>query len=202
MKTQPRLAWTVIVLMLGPLGSALPAQTKGRISVGGSVTHNATPNSAVHAATGAGILIRLNPERGWGPAGAFNWFKADLDDAGTGASFARLTTRPFMGGVAYTIGPRPVLVSLSIVTGPSFNRVQLRGSRDPAEAIDVNNSWAVRVGVGVTWTVAPRVAVVGFGGYLVNRPDVVYRNRFGSAVTDRWTADSIVSSIGLVYSVF
>jgi hypothetical protein len=36
----------------------------------------------------------------------------------------------------------------------------------------------------------------------VNRPDVVYRNRFGSAVTDRWTADSIVSSIGLVYSVF
>lgn len=188
--------------MLCFLASDAGAQTKGRVSVGGSVTHNATPDSDVHSSTGVGVLIRLNPKRGWGPAGALNWFKADLDDEGAGASFARVRVRPLMGGVAYTVGHRSVLISLSAVTGPSFNRVQLQGSRDPVEAIDVDNSWAVRVGVGATWTVAPRVAVVGFGGYLVNRPAIVYRDRFGTTVSDRWTADSIVSSIGLVYSVF
>jgi hypothetical protein len=49
-------------------------------------------------------------------------------------------------------------------------------------------------------TVAPRVAIIGFGGFLFNRPDVVYRDRFGSE--DRWKADAFVLSAGMVYSIF
>ena len=60
----------------------------------------------------------------------------------------------------------------------------------------------MRPGVGVTWTVAPRVAVVGFGGYMFNRPDTVYRDRFGTEFRNQWKADSLVLSVGVVYSLF
>jgi hypothetical protein len=71
-----------------------------------------------------------------------------------------------------------------------------------AMAIDVDTSFAVRGGVGLTYTLRPRVALVGFGGYMINRPDVVFRDRFGNVFTDRWHADAIVLAIGAVYSIF
>jgi hypothetical protein len=184
---------------------SLFAQTEGRVSVGGSVTLNSTTDDDVASATTVGPLVRLNPHKGWGPAGALNWFRADLHDpsGGTG-DFARLRVRPLMAGVSYTVGSNTVLTSFSIVGGPSFNKAEFHGSyaAGSGESIDAENSIAVRPGVGVTWTVAPRVAIVGFGGYLINRPDVVYRNRFGQEVSDRWKADAVVLSVGAVYSLF
>jgi hypothetical protein len=184
---------------------AVFAQTQGRIGVGASVTHNSTIDSDVASTTTFGPLVRLNPHRGWGPAGAFNWFRADLQDpAGGNNDFARLRVRPLMAGVSYTVGSAAVLTSFSIVAGPSFNKAEFNGSYvpGPGESIQADRSFAVRPGVGVTWTLAPRVGLIGFGGYLINRPDIAYRNRFGLEVRDRWKADSIVLSVGAVYSLF
>jgi hypothetical protein len=61
---------------------------------------------------------------------------------------------------------------------------------------------AVRPGVGITYTLRPRVALVGFGGYIINRPDVVYRDSTGGEFRDQWHADAVVLSIGAVYSIF
>jgi hypothetical protein len=181
------------------------AQTEGRIGVGVSVTHNATTDRDVASATGVGPLVRLNPRKGWGPAGAFNWFRADLQNpAGGDDDFARLRVRPLMGGASYTVASGAALTSFSIVGGPSFNKAEFKQPymAAPGESIDAGNSFAVRPGVGVTWTVAPRVAIVGFAGYLINRPGVVYRNRFGQELRDRWNADAVVLSVGAVYSLF
>jgi hypothetical protein len=181
------------------------AQTEGRVSVGASLTHNGTTDDDVASTTTVGPLVRLNPHKGLGPAGAVNWFRANLDDpAGGTRDFARLRVRPLMGGVSYTVGSDAVLTSFSIVGGPSFNKAEFHRSyvAGSGESISAGNSFAVRPGVGVTWTVAPRVAVVGFGGYLINRPDVVYRNRFGQEIDDRWKADAFVLSAGVVYSLF
>jgi hypothetical protein len=154
--------------------------------------------------------VRLNPRKGWGIAAGASWFRADLDNpSGASGPFARLRIRPLMAGVAYTIGEQPVLVSFSVVTGPSFNRLDFEddfirtlppGPVTPA--LDANNSWAVRPGVGVTWTVAPRVAIIGFGGYMINRPDVIYTDSSGQRFENRWKADSILLSAGAVYSLF
>jgi outer membrane protein with beta-barrel domain len=181
------------------------AQTEGRFSVGGSVTLNHTTDADVASTTTFGPLVRLNPHKGWGPAGAFNWFRADLQDPSGGTdAFARLRVRPLMAGVSYTVGSGALLTSFSIVGGPSFNKAEFDGSYvvGPGESIDADTSVAVRPGVGVTWTVAPRVALVGFGGYLINRPKVVYRDRFGQEFRDRWKADAVVLSVGAVYSLF
>jgi hypothetical protein len=195
------------LLLLAPLALfATPAraQTEGRISVGGSVTLNHTTDSEVGTAVSVGPLVRLNPRRGWGPAAALNWYRADLENpAGGDDDFATLRVRPLMGGVSYSLGRGDVLTSFSVVAGPSFNRARFDDDFRPGTAsIDAENSFAVRPGVGVTWTVRPRVAIVGFGGYMINRPDVVYRDASGREFSDRWKADSIVLSIGAVYSIF
>ena len=197
------------VVWLGSVAAAR-AQTEGKISVGGSVTVVSPTDDQVDRAIGVGPLVRLNPKRGWGPAAALNWFRADLGNPdGSGPAVARLRIRPLMGGVAYTVGPQHALTSFSIVAGPSFNSIELRdefldslpiGLQTPAA--DVNTSFAVRPGIGLTFTVAPRVAVVGFGGYLFNRPKVTFRDQFGLEHRDRWKVDAFVLSVGLVYSLF
>lgn len=197
------------ILWLASAAAAI-AQTEGRISVGGSVTVVSPTDDKVDRAIGVGPLVRLNPKRGWGPAGALNWFRSDLGSPdGSGPAVARLRIRPLMGGVAYTIGPDHALTSFSIVAGPSFNSIELRdefldslpiGLETPTA--DVNTSFAVRPGVSLTLSVAPRVGVVGFGGYLINRPKVTFRDQFGLEHRDRWKVDAFVLSVGLVYSLF
>jgi hypothetical protein len=181
------------------------AQSEGRVSIGASVTFNGTTDDDAGSTIGIGPLVRLNPHQGWGPAGALNWFRAELHDpAGGTGDFARLRVRPLMGGVSYTVGSNALLTSFSFVGGPSFNKAEFDHSyvAAPGESISAGNSFAVRPGVGVTWTVAPRVAVVGFGGYVINRPDVVYHDRLGQQIDDRWKADAFVLSAGVVYSLF
>lgn len=189
--------------------AAAQAQTEGRVSVGGSVTFVKPTDSDVNSLVGGGPLVRLNPRKGWGLAGALNWFRADIDNpSGADGPFARLRVRPLMGGVAYTVGNQPALISFSIVIGPSFNSLDFEDDfldtlpAGPRPSLDAKNSFGVRPGVSLTYTVAPRVAIVGFGGYMINRPDVVYTDVNGQEFRNRWKADSVVLSIGAVYSLF
>jgi hypothetical protein len=189
--------------------SPAAAQTEGRVSVGGSIVFAKPTDSEVNSVFGGGLLVRLNPKKGWGPTAAFNWFTADIDNpSGRTDSFARLRVRPLMAGIAYTAGNQPVLVSFSAAAGPSFNKLSLEDDfirTLPAGAnpeVDAKTSVAVRPGVGLTYTVAPRVAIVGFGGFVFNRPDVVYRDASGQEFRNRWKADAAVLSVGAVYSLF
>ena len=166
-------------------------------------------DSEVHSIFGRSLLARLNPKKGWGAAAAFNWLTADLDNpSGSTDSFARLRVRPLMAGVAYTIGDQPLLVSFLTVAGPSFNKLSLEDDflrtlpAGAAPEVDANTSFAVRPGVGLTLTVAPRVGIVGFGGYMFNRPGLLYRDVSGREFRNRWKADSVVLSVGAVYSLF
>ena len=181
------------------------AQTEGRVSVGASITLNGTTDDDVASTTTVGPLVRLNPHRGWGPAGALNWFRPDLHDpAGGTGDFARLRVRPLMAGVSYTVGSDAVLTSFSIVGGPSFNKAEFHRSYVAGSGESIQRWEQFRCPPWRRGDVdrCPRVAVVGFGGYLINRPDVVYRNRFGQEIDDRWKADAFVLSVGAVYSLF
>ena len=197
------------VLWCGCADAAV-AQTKGRISVGGSVTLLAPTDGNVGRAVVAGPLVRLNPKPGWGPAGALNWFRTDLDNPdGSSPAVARLRVRPLMAGVAYSVGASRALISFSIVAGPSFNSIDFKDefldslpAGVQAPSIDIKTSFAVRPGIGLTYTVASRVAVVGFGGYLISRPSITFRNQFGEERRQPWKADSAVLSAGLLYSLF
>jgi hypothetical protein len=205
-QVQRRRIILVHVFVLGCAASAA-AQTEGRVSVGGSVTINASPDADVGSSVGIGPLVRLNPKHGLRPAGALNWDRLDLHNpAGGDAPFARLRMRPLMGGVGYTIGPPETLVTFSIVAGPSFNSVtfedEFLDTVAGTPSIEVKTSFAVRPGVSLTRSLSPRVGIVGFGGYMINRPKIVYRRSADLQVEDHWRGDSIVLSVGLVYSLF
>ena len=181
----------IVLTIAAVLSSALTAsaQTEGRIGVGGSVTLNNTTDSDVGTAITFGPLVRLNPRPGWGFAGAFNWYWADLHNpAGGDADFARIAVRPFMGGIGYTMGPPKTLVNFSVVMGPSFNRAYFEDSFADAEgsSIEAKTSFAFRPGISITQTLAPRVGFTAYGGYMINRPDVTYRSNTGQQVQDRW----------------
>lgn len=194
----------LFAIALGVSSSAF-AQTEGRISVGASATVSVTGDEDVGSALSIGPYVRLNPRRGWGIAGALNWLSVGLENpSGAGGDFVRLNARPLMGGVSYTVGDDRRLVSFSLVAGPSFNVVKFDDDyrATGAEAVDADVSFAIRPGVGLTWTVKPRVAITGFGGYLFNRPDIEYRNADGITVRDRWSASAVVLSVGVVYSLF
>jgi hypothetical protein len=184
------------------------AQSKGRVSVGASVTVVKPSDSDVQTAISVGPLVRLNPRKGWAPAFAFNWFNARLDDpAGGDGDFARLRIRPVMAGIGYSIGAGDrTLVNFSVVAGWSFNRVKFDDEfldrQVGRPTIDVENSFIIRPGISMTHTVAPRVGITAFGGYMFNRPDITYRNVSGQQFQDRWRADSVVLSVGVVYSLF
>ncbi|HEY0876230.1 MAG TPA: outer membrane beta-barrel protein [Vicinamibacterales bacterium] len=195
----------LLVFVIALCASPAFAQTEGRISAGASATWSLTNDEDVGSALSVGPYIRLNPRRGWGLAGALNWLSVGLENpSGARGDFVRLNARPLMGGVSYTVGDDRRLVSFSIVAGPSFNAVKFDDDYPPrgAEAVDADVSLAIRPGIGISWTVAPRVAITGFGGYLINRPDIEYRNAAGITVRDRWSASAVVLSTGLVYSFF
>ena len=210
---------TRTVLRLGVVAAGLllasstaGAQTEGRLGVGGSITLVAPSDDDVSSVVHVGPLVRLNPRRGLAAAAALNWFRVDLrEPEGRGGEFARLRVRPLMAGIGYTMGPERTLVNFSIVVGPSFNGVEFEegfagraatGTQPAVATIDVDHSFAVRPGISVTQTLAPRVGLTAFGGYMFNRPDVVYRSADGIVFSDRWSADALVLSVGLVYSIF
>jgi len=181
------------------------AQTEGRIGVGGTFNINNTPDNDVGTAYTVGPLVRLNPRPGWHFAGGFNWYWADLDNpAGGDQPFGRLAVRPFMGGIGYTFGPPRTLLNVSVVMGPSFNRAKFEDdfADRTGSSIEAKTSFAIRPGLSLTQTLAPRVGFTAFGGYMVNRPQITYRSNTGQQVEDHWRADSIVLSVGLVYSIF
>jgi hypothetical protein len=190
-------------VMLGCAVMPARAQTEGWLNVGASVTFIQPSDSDVESTVSVGPLVRLTARKGWGIAAALNWFAADLKNpSGAGGPFARLRVRPLMAGAAYSIQRGPLLTSFSIVAGPSFNRVEFDdGFASAGASIDVDNSFAVRPGVGLTVTVAPRVAIVGFGGYMWNRLDTTYRDGAGE-LRNRWHADAVALSAGVVYSLF
>ena len=200
----------VVAAALLALLTAVPAfaQTKGRVSVGGTVTWVKPTDSEVGSLVGFGALVRRNPKKGWGVAGGLSWFQANVENPIGGGTLAKLRVRPLMGGVSYTIGEQPVLISFSVVAGPSFNSLEFdddflnRLPPGPQPSLDAKTSFVVRPGVGITWTVAPRVAIIGFGGYSINRPDLVYRDVNGIEYRNQWKADAILLSVGAVYSLF
>ena len=186
------------------------AQTEGKVSVGASVTLVRPSDADVQSTIGFGPVVRLNPKPGWGVAAALNWFEAELRNPGGGDSdFATLRIRPLMAGVGYTVERGMLMTTVSVVAGPSFNRAKIEdeffetlpaGARAPE--IQADRSFAFRPGVGLTYTLAPRVALTGFAGYMINRPKITYRDPTGQEVNDRWKADASVLSVGLVYSLF
>jgi hypothetical protein len=167
--------------------------------------------SDLRPATSVGIVVGRGRRAGWGITGALNWFESDVEGgfAGIGDEVGKLRVRPLMAGASYTVVRGRVAASASLLAGPAFNRLRVTdevrdrlrlAGGDPEEGFG-SVTLAIRPGASLYYSLTPRVALTGFGGYLLNRPRFTLRTSAGE-VRNTWNANAVVVSAGVMVAVF
>jgi hypothetical protein len=177
------------------------AQSRGHVSIGIGATTVRPRADELQRTSFINPILRLNPGKGWGLAGALDWFDADL--AGSMDGVGTVQIRPLMGGVGYGWHTGRLWSSVSVVGGPAFSRMRLNDSaRDRFQLIKSQRiTAAIRPGASVTFDVAPRVGLTAFAGYLFNRPHFTLSTA-GTDFKTSWSADASIFSVGIVFSPF
>ena len=76
------------IVVLGPPRSRPDQRTRQRRRIRDWIKPT---DSEVGSLWGYGGLVRLNPKKGWGVAGGFNWFRADVENpSGEPVTLAKL----------------------------------------------------------------------------------------------------------------
>ena len=199
-------ALAALVLLASPSSSF--AQTEGRVGVGIAVTRLLPADDALDTTNGVGIQVRLAPKDGFGFTGGFNWFGADVNGSSIGFDehLGRVTIRGLLGGVGYTVSRGRAALTLTAMAGPTLNTLRLAdGVKDRVVVGDDDEeqkfTLSGRIGAGVTYTVAPRIALTGFGGYMINRPKFTFQVD-GTEIPTRWKTDGVILSVGAIVSLF
>lgn len=170
------------------VGAAIGAQRPSDDLLGENV--NVTP------------MVRLGVGRGLGFSVGFSWFGTDLS-SGNAETLGRLTLRPVMGGVSYTLNDQTRwALSLSMVAGLAFNSFEFEEStaRDGL-ALAVDNSFALRPGASLWYDINSRTAFNVFVGYLITRPGMTFLEG-GQFVRRSLRADAALVSVGLAWKLF
>ena len=195
----------VAVLVLASAAPAFAQRVDAGINYG--VTYPTGPGLSTDR--GIGWVFQFTPRSGWGFAGGLSWFGITVDAAtfaGVPGRLGRLNVRPLMGGAGYTVLRGRAATTFSVVGGPSINTLHLDGAiRDRVSQVGQSKVgvWglAVRPGVSLTYTVAKRLDLVGFGGYIVNRPKITLRTPAGD-IEGRWKTDSVIVNAGVALRLF
>jgi hypothetical protein len=89
-------------------------------------------------------------------------------------------------------------VSVSVVTGPSLDSLDfVDGAQNDTFEIGI----VTRPGITVTQSLARRVGLVGFAGYLVHRRGAIL-GATNPPETNDWNVNAFVLSVAAVYSLF
>lgn len=179
------------------------AGSRRLLAVGGALGLRNPAGPDLSSTVVVGPMVRIGRGRGLGLNLGFGWFDSDLTSAVTGADLGRVTVRPLMGGLGYTLNRNDQWsLNLSLVGGIAFNSVSIEESQvREGQLIDVDNSLAVRPGASLWYDVNSRFAVNLFGGYVVTRPQTTFLER-GAFTRRSVKADTAMVSVGLAYKLF
>ena len=186
-----------------PAADGVSASRRRLLAIGASLNTRRPRHDALASTLSAGPLLRLGTSSGFGPTFGFSWLRTDLSSASSPDPVGRITIRPMMVGVSYTLTDQAHwALSPSLVGGMAFNRLTLveSAARDTV-AVDVDNSAALRPGMSLWLDLNSRVALNVFGGYLITRPQVTFLED-GRLAKHPLRADTGVINIGLAYKVF
>jgi hypothetical protein len=179
-----------------------PDAPPGLLAVGASVAWSNPWSASLRDRLALGPLIKLGSAAGFGPAIGFDWYQSEVD-AGADSAEIRIRIKPVMGGVGYTWRGNRVSLSPSIVAGYAFNRLSIRDTAPAVAAVpvDIDNSFAWRVGASAWFDLTPRVAMNVSAGRLMTglRLTVLEDGRL-----DRHDAsgDTTILRAGLAYRIF
>jgi hypothetical protein len=198
----------VLIVGIGVLAAAHAAFAQ-RLDLGVTYGTVRVSDGSLTDDAGIGWIAQLAPHAGWGLSGSLNWYGSDVAApkfVDMDGRLGRLNVRPLLGGVGYTVLRGRLATSYAVVAGPALNTLHL----DQAIRNSVSQeggyrgsvwSFAVRPGVSATYNIARRWDLIGFAGYIVNRPQITLRTATG-AVTQHWKTDALVVNGGIAVRLF
>jgi hypothetical protein len=211
-----RPAWLIILFLASICGTARPARAQTKhtwLNLGVGVTTFQSTNAADHSDNfGVGVAWRLGRgETGWSPSIGFNWYETGLRTpvAGRATRVGSIHVRPIMFGYGYTWRRARTAIGARASGGYAFNSISINSALRQAYLQDFNtwvagnigNSWVAKPELSVWYDLAPRIGVNLSLGYLFNRPTVILTTPAGQT-RQRWNADMVTLSFGVVYGIF
>ena len=184
---------------------------KGRFLLGVNVVHSMTPDQALGSHWSLSPVIRNTPRRlGWGPSFGLSGYRGDLvvPVDGRQTTIGEIKIRPFMGGVAYSIGGGRLRTSFGVVGGYAFTSAKVTTALPSGSSatVDISDAWVVRPNVGVTYALKRRLALVGSVGYIYTNPtitvDVTQPGQAPIRVSGTVRSDYFNITVGMAVSIF
>jgi hyperosmotically inducible protein len=191
-----------------PRPSPVPRQRQSaslnrRLAIGAAIGTQRPTNDRLDTNANITPMVRLGVGRGLGLGMGFSWFQTDISSPDTSQTLGRITVRPVMAGVNYTLNDQTRwALSLSLVAGLAFNGFTFEEStaRDGI-ALDVDNSFAMRPGASLWYDINSRAALNVFAGYLITRPGMTFLES-GQFVRRSVRADATLLTVGLAWKLF
>lgn len=181
----------------------LSASRNRLVAVGASLGSQQPTNGRLDSNATFGPMVRLGMGRGLGLGIGFSWFRTDITSEDASETLGRITVRPLMAGVNYTLNDQARwALTLSMVAGLAINSFAIQEStvRDDL-ALGVDNSFAMRPGVSLWYDINSRTAFNVFSGYVITRPGMTFLEE-GQFVRRSVRADAAVFSVGLAWKLF
>lgn len=179
------------------------ASERRLLAVGLAVGGRRPAEAALSSTTVVTPMARIGRPRGFFPDVGFTWYQTRLSPADMDGGLGRITVRPVMGGIGYTLTDDVHwAMTFSVVGGVAFNGVRIDHPRPgDGQVVDIDNSPAVRPGASLWYDVNDRIALNVFGGYVITRPRTTFLE--GGAFTRRAIrADAAVFSVGMAWKLF
>jgi hypothetical protein len=199
----------VVSATLAVTCSPAVAQTTGRFTVGPQISFHFPVGNELDNSVSFGVAYSLTKPKthdGWGPDFGFGWFSADL----IGPLDGHVTVRPLLGGYGYTMVRGKFRTHFAALTGPAFTKVKVNDAERavwsaslgiPVDGVDVKNSWVIKPGARVTYSVLPRVGIFASTDYEFAR--LTMQVRTGTQTTERKVkADVVNVKFGVSFGLF
>jgi hypothetical protein len=163
----------------------------------------------VDASPVLGVTFGLAPSPGWSWAGSLGWFTGDLllDDGSGGVDVGRVRVRPLMGGIGYTWVTGKLASTVSLTAGVSFNAADVDESYQQVfgpgtdVSIQMDNSFAVRPGIDLEYTLSPKWALIAYSNFFITTINSELHTPVGR-FEDEWNATSFQTAAGVVFYPF
>jgi hypothetical protein len=174
----------------------------GLLAVGGSVGWSIPRPDALKTRISISPVIKLGSPLGLAPVIGFDWFQADVESVGGGATLTRVHVRPVMGGLGYTMVRGRLAVTPSLVGGYAFNSLTVIDTGiAQGLPVEVGNSLVWRAGASAWYDLTRRVAINASMGYVMTgfRLTVLEDGRLG---TRDVSGDTLILHVGAAYRLF
>ena len=210
----------ISLCLLGLFPMTAQAQTGKHVSIGAAVGWRNLSDSRFSTKNPSpAFLYRFsrNPEgrkQGWvwRLGGTVGYTHSDFSTqvGGTDTKMGRLQTIAVLGGVERAYRHDQFKVGLSVLAGPMFNSFAVdNAAREayqaqngvPLEGIEVQNSLAVRAGVGMWYDVNQWIGLHA-GVYDWYGRDKAVTTAGGVSTEDTWKYDKVTASTGIAFGIF